>query len=227
MQERSIHPASPSVLEVVRYVQQLISDGVLRPGDRLPTERELAKQLKKCRGSVRAGIGYLAGLGIVEVRRGVGMFLSNGLPHENSPSLELLGRLRHFSRLQTIEARSLLAGRAAALAAERRNEHQVIDLADEMTEIFASVNCPENFATHEVRFHRLIAESSGNQVLVAVMDMIAAVELSNPPDTLQTQQQRRVAANCHHETYKAIRMGRPGDASRWAESTVAVNKDSR
>lgn len=227
MQERSINPASSSVMGVVRYIQQLISDGVLRPGDRLPAERELAKHLKMCRGSVRNGIGYLAGLGIVEVRHGVGMFLSDGVPHANSPSFELLGQLRHFSRLQTIEVRSLLVGRAAALAAQRRNEHHVRDLADEMTEIFASISCPENFATHEVRFHRLIAESSGNQVLVAMMDMIAAVELSNPPDTLQTQQQRRAAANCHHETYKAIRMGRPDDASRWAESMIMENGDSQ
>lgn len=218
---KPIHSTPRSVLAVMQHVQQLIEEGTLHPGDRLPTERELAKQLNMSRGSARIGIGYLVGMGIVEVRSGVGTFLSDGAAHGSGPFLHLLGCLHHFSETQILEARSIVEEAAAALAVERREEHHVRKLAEELTELYASVHCVEEFRTHEMRFHRLVAQSSGNPVLVAAADMIAAVAFSTPLDTPVTPQQRRAAANRHHEIYRAIRMGRRVNPGRWMDSLHA------
>jgi GntR family transcriptional repressor for pyruvate dehydrogenase complex len=63
---------SQLTLQVVDYVRGLIASGELKPGDRLPPERELARELKISRSSLRAGIGFLAAMGVLKSRHGAG-----------------------------------------------------------------------------------------------------------------------------------------------------------
>lgn len=207
------------VIDVLHYIQQMIQDGELRPGDQLPTERDLARRLKMSRGSARIGIGYLSAIGIVEMRSGVGAFLSDGATQRRSPSLQLMGCVHHFGRAQAIEACSIVEEAAAELAAGRLIERRSIELAENLAEIYASVLSGEDFMSHEMRFLRLVAESSRNQVLVAVMDMIAAILFSSPKGALRTSEQRRAAADRHHEIYKAIRAGRRESPGRRRKSS--------
>jgi GntR family transcriptional repressor for pyruvate dehydrogenase complex len=207
MEEQSISSTPRSVLGVVRYIQKLISDGTLRPGGRLPAERELAKQLKMSRGSIRIGVGYLVGTGILEVRSGVGTFLTDGAPHGKSPSLQILSCIHHFNHAQTFEALATLEEMAAVLATERRGHEHIRNLAEELTEIYASVNCPDEFLMNELRFYHLVAVASGNPVLVVAMDMIAAVARASPPNEFMNRQQRQAAARRHREIYSSIREG--------------------
>ena len=55
--------------QVVNHIRAKIEDGTLRPGDKIPPEREFAKMLKISRASLRTGIGYLAALGVMKVDR--------------------------------------------------------------------------------------------------------------------------------------------------------------
>ena len=77
----SEEPASHSqlTLQVVDYVRGLIGSGALHPGDRLPPERELARELKISRSSLRAGIGFLSAMGVLKSRHGAGTFISSGI----------------------------------------------------------------------------------------------------------------------------------------------------
>lgn len=224
MQYERSDPVSRRAMEVIHHVQQLIEDGSLKPGSKLPTEREFAKQLNISRGSVRVGIGYLVGMGITDVRRGVGTFLAVGAPKRKSSPLQLFGAIHHCSRAQMLEARSIVEGEAVALAAEHSKETQFRDIAEELAAIYATVDSPEEFLTHELCLHRLIVEASGNPVLVASLDMITTVVVSNFPATMQTSRQRWVVANIHREIYKAIRQHRPDDARRWMESLFSVKE---
>ena len=66
------HGHSQLTTQVINHVRGLISSGALRPGDRLPPERELARELKISRSSLRAGIGFLAAMGVLKSRHGAG-----------------------------------------------------------------------------------------------------------------------------------------------------------
>src|SRR5262245_45064462 len=79
--------------EVIGHVRTLIEDGVLRPGDRLASERELALQIGVSRTSVRAGLRSLAAMGVVQTRQGAGTFITAGPPTLVSEPLRLVASL--------------------------------------------------------------------------------------------------------------------------------------
>lgn len=214
------------VMDVIEHIQQLIEEGGLQPGDKLPTEREFAKQLNISRGSVRIGIGYLAGMGVMEVRRGVGTFLTDGAGRWKDSSFRMLGAVHGIQLQQMMETRLILEGAAAALAAERATEKHLRELAEEVAEMYVATNCGEQFTTHEMRFHRVIAEASGNAVLAASMDTIATAAFSERRSVDSDEIQRRRAADVHREIYKAIRRQKPADARRWMEALLSPRGSS-
>ena len=93
---------------VVQHVRALIERGELRPGDRLPPERELAVQLGVSRPSVRAGLRSLAAIGVLQTRHGAGTFITDGPPTLGSEPLSFLAALHGFTRDEMFEARRAL-----------------------------------------------------------------------------------------------------------------------
>src|SRR6266487_7207544 len=108
-----------STEQVVGFVRNLIDRGRLRPGDRLPAERDLALQIGVSRPSVRVGLHALAAMGVVQSRHGSGTYIPDGPPSLGSEPLSLLAALHGFTREEMYEARRLLEVGAAGLAAER------------------------------------------------------------------------------------------------------------
>lgn len=206
MQEQDKNESIPRrMMDVIHHVQQLIDDGSLQPGDKLPPEREFAKLLKMSRGSVRSGIDYLAGMGVMEVRHGVGTFLADCGPYWKNPSFDMLRTIHGFQPEQMVEVRSILESAAVALAAERGRDKYERELAEEVAEMYAAVDSPNEFLTHEVRFHHALAEASGNPVLTVLMDRITVALFANPPRASQTAGQRWATADLCREIYKTIR----------------------
>ena len=71
---------SQLAMQVVNHIRLMIERGELQPGDKIPPEREFARHLKISRASLRTGIGYLAAMGGMKVRHGVGTFVADGPP---------------------------------------------------------------------------------------------------------------------------------------------------
>lgn len=221
--EAKSEPVPRKIMDVIEHIQQLMEDGLLKPGDKLPTEREFARQLKMSRGSVRIGIGYLTGMGVMEARRGVGTFLADGAMRWKESSFRLTGTAPGFDFAQMVEARLILEGAAAALAAERCGNEQLRELTEEVAAMYAATDCAQQFVLHEMRFHRTVAAASGNFVLASSMDTIADIA-SAAAITPQTAQQRRHTADMHREIYRAIRQRQPVEARRWMEAVLSPRK---
>ena len=79
-------------MQVVNHIRSLIENGTLQPGDQIPPEREFAQALKISRASLRTGIGYLAAMGVMKIRHGVGTFVADGPPELGKASLAAYGR---------------------------------------------------------------------------------------------------------------------------------------
>jgi GntR family transcriptional repressor for pyruvate dehydrogenase complex len=75
-------PHSQLTMQVVEHVRSLIAAGEVKPGDRLPPERELARKLKISRSSLRAGIGFLSAMGVLKSRHGAEMYAALDDPQE-------------------------------------------------------------------------------------------------------------------------------------------------
>src|SRR5512136_1941215 len=127
------HPAKPDAADnVVAYVRDLLTRGAVKPGDKLPAERELAQQIGVSRPSVRAGLQALAAMGVVESRRGSGTYISTGPPVLSSGPLQLLAILHGIPRAEIYEARRILEGRTARLAAERAAGESLAEISEEV-----------------------------------------------------------------------------------------------
>lgn len=199
-------------LQVVDHVRSLIASGELRPGDRLPPERELARELKISRSSLRAGIGFLAAMGVLKSRHGAGTFVSSGPPALDSSSLTVLGALHNFLPWQMFEARLVIEASVASLAAERATDEHIAELAEEVAEMYAALTDPHEYLIHDVRFHRTIARAAGNPILAALMETITANLYDNRRLTVANSQDLKESAEMHREIYRSIRSHNPRQA---------------
>src|SRR5215467_14069177 len=128
-----------STEQVVAFVRGLIERRRLRPGDRLPAERDLAARIGVSRPTVRMGLHALAAMGVVRSRHGSGTFIPAGPPSLDSAPLSLLAALHDFTHQQMYDARRILEVGAAGLAAEFATADQLATLADEIAGLFASM----------------------------------------------------------------------------------------
>lgn len=174
----SIGPATSTVRPVAvagaeRLVAERLSDrlaallsaqlenGALRPGDRLPTEQQLAASHGVSRTVVREAVHQLRSRGLLLSRQGSGVFVA--APSENRPLafdpsvLESVGAVVHV-----VEVRRVLEGEIAALAAQRATRSQIAGLKRALTAIDAAVEQGRDGVAEDLAFHRSIGEATGN-----------------------------------------------------------------
>jgi len=201
--------------QVVSFVRGLIERKELRPGDRLPAERDLATRVGVSRPTVRMGLHKLAAMGCVESRHGSGTYIPAGPPSLDSAPLSLLAALHDFTHQQMYDARRILEVGAAGLAAEFATPEQMASLADEVAGLFAAMEDPQRFLVHDINFHRQVATASGNPIIAAVVEMVSALYYEQRRATAAQASDRdlRDAAESHREIYQAIR-AHDADAAR-------------
>ncbi len=200
---------------VVEHVRQLIESGGLKPGDRLRGERDLAQELGVSRPSVRSGLEALESMGVVVSRRGAGTFIADGPPALGREPFSLLASLHRFTAGEMFDARLVLEVGIAGLAAQHADGEPLAAMAEEVTEMFASVEDPAAFLRHDVRFHRAVAAGCGNRVLAALMEMVAGQVYELRKDTVERARNLRESAEMHRRIYRAIR-ARDADGARAA-----------
>jgi GntR family transcriptional repressor for pyruvate dehydrogenase complex len=208
--------AEGSTEQVVSYVRALIERGELRPGDRLPAERDLATHIGVSRPTVRAGLRALAAFGVVRSRHGSGTYIPDGPPALGTDALSFLAALHGFTREEMYEARRILEVGAAGLAAERATPDQVATLAEEVASLFASLAEPRVFLVHDINFHRAVAAASGNPIVASLVEMVSALYYERRRETAGHASERdmRDAAEMHRRIYQAIRAHDPETARR-------------
>jgi len=191
---------------VISHVRDLIEQGTLRPGDRLSSERDLAREVGLSRPSVRAGLRSLAAMGVVQTRQGAGTFISDGPPHLVSEPLGLLAALHGISRDVLFEARRVLEVGTAGVAAERATGEQMAMMTDEIAGMYASLDDPQTFLTHDQRFHRAVAAAANNLVLGALIEMVSALFFEQRRATIDHAGNLRETADMHRKICQAIRV---------------------
>ena len=205
-----------STEQVVAHVRNLIEQGALRPGDRLPAERDLAARVGVSRPTVRAGLRALAAIGVVQSRHGSGTYIPDGPPSLGTDALSFLAALHGFTRDEMYEARRILEVGAAGLAAERATPDQIATMAEEVASLFAAMADPQVFLVHDINFHRAVAAASGNPIVASLVEMVSALYYERRRDTAARASDRdmRDAAEMHRRIYQAIRSHDADEARR-------------
>ncbi len=162
-----------AVEAIVRRIGEAIGSGVLEPGERLPSEGELAARLAVAPMTLRQGLAILRDAGFVETRRGRGggSFVAADARHALQPSATVPGEaeLRELT-----DWRRAISGEAAALAARRASAAERSGLHGAAEAVDAAAGSFAGFRRADARFHIAIAEVSGNARLVRAETAIQA-----------------------------------------------------
>ena len=195
----------PTAEQVVDQIRDLVGHGELRPGDRLPAEREMAKELGISRPSLRAGLRMLVATGVLRARHGSGTFVADGPPALDSEQLSMLAALHGFTFDQMFEARLVLEVQVAGLAAERATAEHLATIAEELANMYATLNDPQQYLIHDIRFHRAIAAASDNPILATLVEMVSAVMYDRRRETIGRAHDFKESVEMHQKIYRAIR----------------------
>jgi GntR family transcriptional repressor for pyruvate dehydrogenase complex len=168
--------------QVAESIRNAILSGELAPGDRLPSERELAERFGVNRSSIREALGRLQALGLVGTRQGGGIvvrdFLADGglamLPYLLAPS----GATDPHMFADVLEVRAVFCAYLARLAAHRAKAADLVSLREILTGLEAA-QTPFERQRLDFEFFRALANATGNRVLILVLNAIRQVYLEN------------------------------------------------
>jgi GntR family transcriptional repressor for pyruvate dehydrogenase complex len=121
----------------------------------------------------------------------------------------------------------ILESHLAALAAERGKEEHHTALAEEVAEIFASVDKPADFLIHDVLFHRILSQASGNPILAALMETITSALYDKRSKTVERSTDLRESAEMHRRIYRAIRARDPVEARKLMEQHLRMARTAQ
>jgi GntR family transcriptional regulator, transcriptional repressor for pyruvate dehydrogenase complex len=186
--------------DALARLRDLILSGELEPGSQLPPEQELASQLGVSRGSMREAVRALTYMRLVEVRRGLGTFVT-GL--EPALLLEGVGTAAQVARDETIfdifQVRRLLEPAAAGIAASRITKVQLDELRGHLDAMRQATRNPAEFMRHDEAFHDRIAHAAGNPWLEALLRGLATPTIRIRARRLQAVQQVSELTISQHE----------------------------
>lgn len=166
--------------EIYDQIRTELADGVLRPGDKLPAERELAEKLGFSRSAVREALRALEATGIVQLRKGVtgGAFIKGGDPAAVGRSISDIIALGQIPLRQVMEVRALLLTRAVQLACERASAEDFDLVDDNIRRTEAGADQGADLMADIREFYSLLGRISGNQVLEMLIDATTAISLN-------------------------------------------------
>ena len=158
--------------QVADYIEELVNSGQLRPGDKLPPERELAETLRVARGVVREAVKVLAARGLVTVRPGLGTYISEVSADAISDQLHRYFRLGNQSHSDLIELRQILEVEFAALAAQRAEAEDLAEMRDAMEEMDRHIDQAQVYIDADQAFHLAIARAARNEMFPLLLDAV-------------------------------------------------------
>jgi GntR family transcriptional repressor for pyruvate dehydrogenase complex len=212
---------------VVNQIEQLILDGVLKPGDKLPSERDLAQELEVSRPSLREALLKLEAKGLLQARRGGGTFIADIIaPTLTDPLVHLL-KDHPGTKYDILELRHALEEVAAYFAAARctESDREILRRRFEAVEAMRRENDSLRNAETDAEFHLAIADASHNVALMHVMRGLFNLLRSSIRGFLEKIQEEygdhQIVDQQHERIFNAVMEKDPAAARRAAHVHLA------
>ena len=158
-------------LLVVRF-QELLGRGLLAPGTRLPSERELAVSFGVARSSLRQALKVLEIMGVITQKVGDGSYLNKDASDVLAVPMEFLFLLDDTSLQELVEMRLMMEPALAAKAAERATAADIAILRQSVVDLESSEQDRVRLVSSDLLFHRIIFQASGNRLSSRLFHMI-------------------------------------------------------
>jgi GntR family transcriptional regulator, transcriptional repressor for pyruvate dehydrogenase complex len=172
---RSVEPLKRANLpsSIADRLRRQIGSGQLKPGEQLPGHRDLAAMFSVSVGSVREAISMLVSEGLIATRAGHGTFVAEST--EQIPTIWSASPLDRNKVQELIDAREILEGALAAMAAERATAEQIEKLRSIVDRMQEAHSDAAIFLAADVELHQLLAEAADNRYLLKAMGGIRSM----------------------------------------------------
>ncbi len=212
--------------EAIRQIVSRIASGTFQPGQKLPSERELSETLGVSRPTLREVILALSSLGVLETIHGRGTYVSSLGSGVLELPLALILEVNQAATLQDlVQIRLLLEVGATESASRSIDVEALSQLAEIRGRAASSVDDIEAFVDHDIAFHRVIHVASGNRMLVALMDSLAAVGRKSRLVTARRREVRLSTLREHAAIHRALARHDSKAAEEMRKHLVHVAKE--
>jgi GntR family transcriptional repressor for pyruvate dehydrogenase complex len=190
--------------EVARQIERLILKK-LKPGDKLPSERELAEMLQVSRSSIRDAIRGLELMGLVEPRQGAGTIVREAAAESTvNPFANALKRRRELVS-ELLDFRKMLEPPLAARAATHASADEISEMEEILQRQEAKLSRGETTVAEDTEFHYSVALASGNSVVLKVLDILMDLLRETRERSLQVEGRPRKSLAGHQRILAAIK----------------------
>lgn len=189
--------------KLIESFKELISQGVIRAGSKLPPERELSQRFGVSRASLRQALKVLEIMGVVSQRVGDGTYLSRDASTILSEPMQFMILMDSISYQELVEARMIVEPELAARAAERATSADLAALREAIDGMEGSESDPVRRVEQDLAFHNALFRAAGNRVCDLMFAVIHRAMLSSFMRTSACAKLRETIAY-HKGIYSAI-----------------------
>lgn len=214
-------PRTPIVEQVMESIGQFVRGQGLQPGDRLPTEAEFAKSLNCSRNALREAINRMTSLGLVDVRRGSGMFVGNNDTVQSCA--RLLSSSLAVSKKDLVEfteLRRAIEGYAARQATAKASDAEIHELKHMAQAIDQAGISRQESIRRDQKFHIRLIEIGGNPLMAGLMRALMEFMYASMDTTTAIPRDTSVSADLHSQIIEAL-LQRDADK---AEQAMEANR---
>ncbi len=190
--------------DVARQIERLILKK-LRPGDKLPSERELAETLAVSRSSIRDAIRSLELMGMVEPRQGAGTIVREITPNLVANPLANALKRKEAVMAELLDFRRIIEPPLAARAAKHASGEEIGEMQDILERQKMKLRRGESTIPEDSEFHYAVAMASGNSVVLRVLDIVMDLLRDTRERSLQVEGRPQKSLAGHRRILAAIK----------------------
>ncbi len=191
--------------EIVGQILRLVREGALKPGDRLPPERELAQQLNVSRASVREAMRLMDIQGLVIIRPGSGTFITEDTVEVIVQAFSSLLSGPTSAASDIFEMRLILEPQVVSLAAERASDADIRRLEEILEQQKLDIDGGGTGVEFDSEFHFAIAQATKNSALIAVTQAMSDLLSQSRDSTLLSPERSNQSLQSHRRILETIK----------------------
>ena len=203
--------------EVAKQIKALISEGKLKPGDRLPPERELIKQFGISRPSLREALKSLGTMGFLEVKQAKRTYVKSVASERMQDPLSLLIQTDTQKIYDLIEVRKAMEAWGAYFAAQRASEEDIERLEKILNEMKQAIEKNQPWEKEDADFHLAVAQATHNTIQIHLMSTIYDLLKESVAKIFTNHVKTKKLYQQHYRIFSAIKKHSPEKAR---ESTL-------
>jgi GntR family transcriptional repressor for pyruvate dehydrogenase complex len=214
--DKTFEPFEKDVLpkKISARLLSLITEKHLRPGDKLPPERELAGMMQVSRPSLREALQALALMNIIEIRQGDGTYVTSLKPELLVEPLNFIFTLDASTLFGLFEARKIVEVGLVALAAQRITAEEIVALEICLAKSVQAADDPDAFLQADLELHKKIGAAARNPLLQRFMDSISQLGLASRARTNYIPGLTQQSAEDHRAIVAALKTRDPEAAQQ-------------